>query len=1669
MLLLGIQGLFFLVLCLLGVAVCLHRPHHIKPFCRWFQIFWLLQLCRIGEATNPGPRPEPSDFVLGAFNPSGLNGKAPFIVSQLNHGDVWAVSETHLCSQSMQKFRSSMHFAEGQYRYCVGGHPVPSQTNRMFHTAWRGVAVLSKHPTRPLPHQWPHGVYESSRSVVTATLLQDVWLTGATVYGEPESAFYPNCKANTETLLRHAVDQVCHLSLGPRFVAGDWNVSPGTLPVFEALEAAGFRDMQDIAAGLWGQKIVPTCKAVTRKDYCFISRELQHLLKEVHVANDFFPDHAVMWGVFRSLSQVLPRHVWFTPKPFPWPNDWNVDPGLWENMQTGCDEKYQALWSHIETAAAHSLPFALPKQVFGRATTTSTVAVRDGKLAPLKRARHGDIQPQFLAASHRHAQWLRQARRLQAYTKYVERNDPSSAHARAVWGAIIRSTGFSPSFCDWWTACSTKTVGAPVNIPLVAPPLSVAMHVFDTVMLAFRNFEQELQKSSRQYARQRRAQNPNIIFQDIRSHMSKGVEVLVRAETACIQEVRHDETALALDRPIVLDPQKPVICQGKPLDILHHDTDCLWVENIASITPGMYVSQTKHLGTTEELFDVFLEAWSQMWSRHAEVPESRWNTILGFARQFLPHLAFDWDPLDACSLERRIARKKRTTTGGLDGVTIDDLRSMCTPALANFAAMFAQAETSGEWPVQVLAGRVTCLAKVETPRDALDFRPITVLGILFRCWGTHNAKQAIHKLDQYLPDGLFGSRPARYAGQVWSHLLWSIELAYENGLPLSGIIADIRKAFNYLPRLVVLEACAILGVPFRVLKAWAGALTTLPRRFQFHGSTSEPALSTCGLPEGCALSCLGMIAIDTLFHKWMFHYFPLCQPLSYVDDWQVIVADPLRIQGAFAVLEGFVREIDLFLDARKTHTWSLQSQGRATMREQGFDIVAHSKNLGAHLQYSRQHTNRALADRVASVAPLWARLRMSASSYTQKVRAVLCAAWPRALHGIAATTISLTSFQTLRAGVMKGLKEDGAGANAQVHLGLVERAVIDPHCWAILQTFRLTRDCGSAVRVETLLAELTMGNVDLPNNTITQTLLHRVQVLGWHVTEGGLLCDLFGPFSLFAVSITELVMRVEFQWTFNVAQAVAHRPCFGGLAACDPAATRRWLLGLDASDQALFRKILNGTHITQDGKKYAQEVDTDVCPYCECSDSRYHRFWECQHFDHLRTHLSHHDRDAICDLPAALTSSGWALHPTTVYEWNAYFASLEVPSLQPLRGKDVIHLFTDGSCFDQHLPAQRFAAWSVVQAHAREANQPDAEIVAALPLPGILQSAVRAEIFAFLQALRLTAETAAEVHIWTDSDAVLRKFRKIQAGHEVLTNSCHADLWTDITVLLRTRRYPCHVTRVSAHRSPDSANNFLQEWCFTHNAMADQAAVLANQSRDASFWDLHDRHCGALAAIGYYNRLVQNVQLLISREVVRGEKPVQLEADPEPAPEETLRWTTLPSLQIPAAAVRWYGDSIVRSIVSWFWQGVADGGDRPMWISHFQLYADYMLATGLPGPVRLQPDNRWRDGQSVPHVDLFGFGYKQRTRWFVKVWKEVLRHQGIELNYTYGRPKSHMILMYTGVAAIPWSLARLTAVDKWMLSCAGVTFRRQTKLLDSLPFADQHPEFPPFCLTSFGS
>ena len=258
-----------------------------------------------------------------------------------------------------------------------------------------------------------------------------------------------------------------------------------------------------------------------------------------------------------------------------------------------------------------------------------------------------------------------------------------------------------------------------------------------------------------------------------------------------------------------------------------------------------------------------------------------------------------------------------TNKVGMDGITLHDLKCMPRPALQALCGFFDVAEQTGCWPTQLLQGRVSPLAKTETPSKPDDYRPITIFPVLYRAWGTWHARHAIRALDQFLSLGLYGSRPHRYAAQVWSKVLWCIEEAFHSEFVLSGCIADLTKAFNLLPREIVMEGLALMGLPFPVLKAWSGALANMQRFFQVHGCFGRPQLSTCGYPEGCALSCVAMMLIDELLHRWLAVSHPLVQTLTYADDWQLVTSNGEYLPEAFDRVLAFCDAIRVPIDDRK--------------------------------------------------------------------------------------------------------------------------------------------------------------------------------------------------------------------------------------------------------------------------------------------------------------------------------------------------------------------------------------------------------------------------------------------------------------------------------------------------------------------------------------------------------------------------------------------------------------------------------------------------------------------------------------------------------------------------------------------------------------------------------
>lgn len=886
--------------------------------------------------------------------------------------------------------------------------------------------------------------------------------------------------------------------------------------------------------------------------------------------------------------------------------------------------------------------------------------------------------------------------------------------------------------------------------------------------------------------------------------------------------------------------------------------------------------------------------------------------------------------------------------------------------------------------------------------------------------------------------------------------MWSIEHSYVHNIELCGIVADVQKAFNFLSRTVVTEVLAWIGIPVQVLVGWTGAVQAFARRFQVNGGLSQPLTSVTGYPEGDALSCLAMVAVDMVFHAWHVHFFPLCQPITYVDDWQLVSCSPEGLIPLFECLHQFSEQMDLSLDYKKTYMWCISARGRALLRAAGFHLEPNGRNLGAHVQFTKQHANKILTDRIASVAELWGRLRRSHSRHTQKVIAVRVAAWPRALHAVASTALGANWFQQLRSGAMKGLALDAAGANSHVQLGLVELPETDPEFWALLQTLRLARDCGQHKAIQQNLRAVAHGDLVPPANGITATLLHRLQGLSWHIDEQGRVHDQFGSFSLFTTSMVEIRLRAAHAWKLVVAAEVAHRSGFDSLERCDPVHTRRWLHGLTASDRALAFKSLNGTHITQDGLRYCQQAPDDTCQFCGCSDSRYHRYWICPHFAHCRLQVPNDVWDLIPGLPDFLTGYGWSISASTTREWYKILAALPTPPLPQLQSSaDVLHLFTDGSCINQANVDCRFASWSVISASV---DASPSEVFDTGLLPGMLQNAYRAEVFAVLRAVQCARRLQKRAMLWTDCEGVLKRVRRLLQGQPPRVNSPNYDLWKQLfQEFLDASPGQFAITQVAAHRDTADAGLF-EEWCFRHNQWADRTAVRTNFSRPSWFWDFCSKHFRRVSAAQYISRHVQTVIISVGRAAV-AQDAGDVEGDgPEvPLPPAVQFWHENPVVRfLPDDAVRWYPRCLVRQVLSWFLQTTYASTHEVIWVSQAQLYLDFQMATGSAGPVKL---GSWLNGDGVSPLELAAHPFRVRVRWFARVLKETLKKCGISISCMYGLPCSNALKFHTGTLAVPWPRHHIDAIDRWILRHLPQGVRRISKALDRLPIAGKDPAF----------
>ena len=1016
-------------------------------------------------------------------------------------------------------------------------------------------------------------------------------------------------------------------------------------------------------------------------------------------------------------------------------------------------------------------------------------------------------------------------------------------------------------------------------------------------------------------------------------------------------------------------------------------------------------------------------------------------------------------------LRAEIHRKKRTAATGLDGVSRADLVLADQHTLQGLVNLFTRAESDGVWPQQLVAGKVHSLAKSPQASSVGDYRPITVFGLAYRAWSSLHSRHLLGWADCWVDEGVYGNRKRRQASDLWNYLLLQIETAYSTDQPICGLSADIEKCFNCIPRFPALCLAILAGTPPEVTTAWAGGLADMKRHFKVRESFSAGFLTSTGLAEGCGLSVYGMLLVDHLFHRWIsFHGGP-CRSLSYVDDWHVFTWDPAFAVRQLDLVVSFANMLDLTVDRKKTVAWSTDPDVRQQLRTHHVSVVHHARELGGHFGVSRQFTNRTLTQRISALEDFWPKLRASKARYHAKVYMLRAVAWPRGLHAVASAPLGENVWTELRRRATQALSYQKPGVNSHLLLGLVEHQV-DPQLVALLWTCRAARANCDLDFWTSSVACVAHGDLDLPPNSVASILLNRLQRVGLTVDRLGLVHDAFGCFSVHSGNFAEVELRLTWAWYQVVAAKVQHRSEFCGLWQVDVASTRRALSRLAPDDQALLRFGLIGGLFTEAYKaKWTSQSDT--CKWCGQTDTLRHRYWECiQHAD-LRASLAPDATTLWDQLPPALALRGWALLPPTWNAWISALAALPSPVLPPavpFRAGVWNDVFTDGSCLWQSHASYRLAAWAVVLAPPFQSSwTPETTaVLCASALAGVCQTAFRAELYAVAYALHWAAVTGTAIRIWSDCLGVVNRIKLLCKGQLKLTvNRANSDLWLWIGASIDTLGAArVQIYKVEAHRTLQSASNAFEGWRFFHNGYVDRAARLANQARPESFWRLWENHVQATQTAQQLAGQVQALHVAVGRRHVRAAEVAPLE---EPcAPRVTREFPMHFALgrwegHAFPVATRLFGADHIRRAVQWFTARIG-GEPRPAvcWISFVQLYLDFQMCWGHPGPLRVQ--NQWVDITTRPYLSASGFPFRTRVRWFRQMLKAIWKEAAMVVGLEQCRPTSQLIQAFVQSASIPWNPHSLHTVDAWLAEHLSRPCTRDAGVLTTLPFPKRRLE-----------
>ena len=1450
--------------------------------------------CCVGEADNPGPQKTCTRFAI--TNPTAVYGKLDKICAF--DADAVFVSESSATTvvQKDCTYELAKHKYNSFWSLPVAAKKQTLDNRPSYRGEAVGSAIFTRLPARKTRCEIHEGLWNTQRFSTCILRFGKFEILAIAVYGfanRHKEGIRPN-----DILLASLIPVVEQVGL-PYIIGGDFNEVLTKLPSYRYFQECGAIEAFQWHRLKFGIDLPATCSGSTCNDTAIMHPMVAEFISSMSVPAEFQLDvHTPLFIDFDLSFTEHEKQTWTLPKswaPFAPPPELiaqeyhNIDFGSFLNEETvsvGDVEDAFLMWSkHVEKAVdraiqkfhacdpiKHPIP-CLHRAFKGRCSFKKTRNCN--KRQSVRNDRHGGFNPTEEVFHLRTKLKVRQVRRIKSLIRRLKSLglDDTGTHDIQInneWKKILAAKGYGHSWKNWILGFDCIEFLPVENIPdvdLLNTIDQITEHDCNHACFAEARF-----RSDKFRAMMAIDQQSDFCKTTYKMLKAKKTETLAEVPScwripAKLMRSKPGSNAIKMSEKRSIPSFATLHFGDAKIELVSQEGDKILFKILDGVVPAEGILKVEFVAVSvSEIGQEFRNFWAPMWLRDKQEDQfndsswSEFETILNeTALPEIPSIIYPWDDMQ---LWRHIIKRLPSAKAiGPCGWSNDEIKGLPDCCIRDLIQIFKYASKVGFGPCMMTA-KTILLSKVQTPLSMHHARPITILSCLYRLYGKFIFRVTANVWKNHFAFDISGGLPGRGVKELAYTQKRVIEDAMSTGDNLGGYSLDLIKAYNTFGRFAIGRIMMKLGMPAELISAWIHSLDKMVRFSTIQGCIDKGISATTGVPEGCSISVLSVLATSCLYHSRLRS--DVVRPFAYADNWSWMVKEQRAHFSAYQRTLNLVDAMKLNIDHNKSWHWAIKKQHRDFCKtfsipnsDAEVQVKSAVKDLGESVSYNKSVSLGFIKDKIDEAITRLHRLEWMTASLSLKARLIQSTVWPLALYSSDTSYIGQQHYTALRRAAVNALVGKWHNSSPIIACTFLSKFLIDPFLYTILQCLRVLRRMAtnSLPFAQDTIKRSVKWNGKKPFGPAT-ALKQYFQHTGWTLSEDG---TISGPeyitCNVLKDSCRYIVKSIRQMWDFYILQLVDRKGV--GDFVPDLRIFHSALSKLTDGELNLVKLNVVGAFQTQMQKSKWDKDCSAECELCGEEDTREHRLLHCCKLQSVR------DVHADACTKIANDRPEWIFFPIPrMFDQatllRAYVMTIKRPEISPPHQTrdNFVRFFTDGGTRFPREPVARIATWAVVQ-DISESGEQRRNVMdflfthePAFPLfkvsqVGIAygeQTVARAELIAFLVAVKKTHMILPlpRAEFVTDASYVCKVIQLIELGFAsaILHRLNNCDIIAELVELWRPHMFV--VTKVKSHREFSSAVDHRDLWLIAGNHCADIAVGAANKLVPNEIWHISE-------------------------------------------------------------------------------------------------------------------------------------------------------------------------------------------------------------------------------------